>query len=75
MIDVADNNAVYYYHFDGLGSVIVLSNVSIFHIGTARRKIVGKYQPFVEQATANIEDLSRGVSAAREELRRLQHEK
>jgi RHS repeat-associated protein len=22
MIDVADNNAVYYYHFDGLGSVI-----------------------------------------------------
>ena len=26
MIDVADNNAVYYYHFDGLGSVIALSN-------------------------------------------------
>jgi YD repeat-containing protein len=25
MIDVADNNAVYYYHFDGLGSVIALS--------------------------------------------------
>jgi hypothetical protein len=24
--DVADNNAVYYYHFDGLGSVIALSN-------------------------------------------------
>jgi len=26
MIDVADNNAVYYYHFDGLGSVAALSD-------------------------------------------------
>ena len=26
MIDVADSNAVYYYHFDGLGSVVALSN-------------------------------------------------
>jgi len=26
MIDVADNNAVYYYHFDGLGPVIALSD-------------------------------------------------
>ena len=26
MIDVADNNVVYYYHFDGLGSVVALSN-------------------------------------------------
>lgn len=26
MIDVADSNAVYYYHFDGLGSVAALSN-------------------------------------------------
>ncbi len=25
-IDVADNNATYYYHFDGLGSVVALSN-------------------------------------------------
>jgi len=28
MIDVADGNAVYYYHFDGLGSVVALSNVN-----------------------------------------------
>ena len=28
MIDVTDSNAVYYYHFDGLGSVIALSNNS-----------------------------------------------
>jgi len=28
MIDVADNNAVYYYQFDGLGSVAGLSDVS-----------------------------------------------
>ena len=28
MIDVADSNAVYYYHFDGLGSVAALSNIS-----------------------------------------------
>ncbi len=26
MIDVADNNAAYYYHFDGLGSVVALSD-------------------------------------------------
>lgn len=24
MIDVADSNTVYYYHFDGLGSVVAL---------------------------------------------------
>ena len=28
MIDVTDSNAVYYYHFDGLGSVAALSNNS-----------------------------------------------
>ena len=28
MIDVADSNTVYYYHFDGLGSVIALSDNS-----------------------------------------------
>jgi len=28
MIDVADNNAAYYYHYDGLGSVVALSNSS-----------------------------------------------
>ncbi len=28
MIDVADNNAVYYYHFDGLCGVAALSNVN-----------------------------------------------
>jgi len=28
MIDVADNNAAYYYHYDGLGSVAALSNSS-----------------------------------------------
>jgi len=26
MLDVADNNKAYYYHFDGLGSVVALSN-------------------------------------------------
>jgi hypothetical protein len=28
MIDVADNNTVYYYHCDGLGSVIALSDAN-----------------------------------------------
>ncbi len=28
MIDVADSNTVYYYHFDGLGSVVALSDVN-----------------------------------------------
>jgi RHS repeat-associated protein len=35
MIDAADNNAVYYYHFDGLGSVIALSN--------ANKQIIERY--------------------------------
>lgn len=28
MIDVIDNDAVYYYHYDGLGSVVALSNTN-----------------------------------------------
>ncbi|UCE98682.1 MAG: RHS repeat-associated core domain-containing protein [Planctomycetota bacterium] len=28
MIDVADGNSIYYYHFDGLGSVVALSDVN-----------------------------------------------
>ncbi len=28
MIDVADSNAVYYYHIDGLGSMVALSDVN-----------------------------------------------
>jgi len=28
MIDVADSNAVYYYHFDGVGSVVALSDAN-----------------------------------------------
>ncbi len=28
MIDVANGDAVYYYHFDGVGSVIALSDVN-----------------------------------------------
>ncbi|MCJ7692058.1 MAG: hypothetical protein MUO22_01410, partial [Sedimentisphaerales bacterium] len=27
MIDAADGDTVYYYHFDGLGSVVALSNI------------------------------------------------
>lgn len=28
MIDAADGNTIYYYHFDGLGSVVALSDVN-----------------------------------------------
>ena len=28
MIDVADGNTIYYYHFDGLGSVVALSDIN-----------------------------------------------
>ena len=28
MIDAADSNAVYYYHFDGLGSVVALTDAN-----------------------------------------------
>jgi len=32
MIDVEDNNSVYYYHFDGLGRVVALSDSSAQNI-------------------------------------------
>jgi hypothetical protein len=28
MIDLADSNAIYYYHFDGLGSVVALTDAN-----------------------------------------------
>ena len=28
MVDLADSDAAYYYHFDGLGSVVALSDVN-----------------------------------------------
>jgi len=37
MIGVADSNAVYYYHFDGLGSVVVLS-VSLSQFFASRKR-------------------------------------
>ncbi len=52
IIDVADNNAVYYYHFDGLGSVAALSDAN----GT----VVEKYEYDVFGGTT-IKDASDNV--------------
>lgn len=49
MIDVADNNKIYYYHYDGLGSVVALSDSSA--------NIVEKYEYDVFGA-ATIRDAS-----------------
>jgi len=41
MIEVADSNAVSYYHFDGLGSVVALSNSSGTTIQTYEYTVYG----------------------------------
>lgn len=41
MIDVADSNAVYYYHYDGLGSVVALSDTEGDTVQTYEYSIYG----------------------------------
>ena len=42
MIEVADSNAVYYYHFDALGSVVALSDSSGDTVQTYQYSIYGE---------------------------------
>ena len=42
MIDVAGGNAVYYYHFDGVGSVIALSDVNSVIVERYSYDVFGK---------------------------------
>ena len=42
MIDVADGNTIYYYHFDGLGSVIALSDVNSVIVERYSYDVFGK---------------------------------
>ncbi len=42
MIDVADNDAEYYYHFDGLGSVVALSDSNGDTVQTYEYSIYGQ---------------------------------
>jgi RHS repeat-associated protein len=42
MIEVADANAVYYYHFDALGSVVALSNASGNTVQTYQYSVYGE---------------------------------
>jgi len=48
MIDVADSNATYYYHYDALGSVIALSDSSGDTVQTYEYSVFG--EPAVEDA-------------------------
>ena len=41
MIDVADSNAVYYYHFDGLGSVVALTDANGTCVQTYEYSVYG----------------------------------
>jgi len=41
MIDLADSNAVYYYHFDGLGSVVALTDVNGTCVQTYEYSVYG----------------------------------
>ena len=40
--DVADSNAVYYYHFDGLGSVVAISDVNAVVVETYSYDVFGE---------------------------------
>ena len=42
MIDVADSNTIYYYYFDGLGSVIVLSDQNADLVESFSYDVYGK---------------------------------
>ena len=42
MIEVADSNAVYYYHFDALGSVVALSDLSGDTVQTYQYSVYGQ---------------------------------
>jgi len=42
MIEVADSNAVYYYHFDGLGSVVALSDSAGDTVQTYEYSVYGQ---------------------------------
>ena len=42
MIDVADSNAVYYYHYDGLGSVVALSDSAGDTVQTYEYSVYGQ---------------------------------
>jgi RHS repeat-associated protein len=42
MIEVADSNAVYYYHFDALGSVVALSDSSGDTVQTYEYSVYGQ---------------------------------
>ena len=48
MIDVADGNKIYYYHFDGLGSVAALSDVNSVVVERYEYKVFG-YDTFGKQ--------------------------
>ena len=53
MIDVADSNAVYYYHYDGLGSVVALSNSSGTSIQSYEYSAFGQVAASDPNFTAN----------------------
>ncbi len=51
-----------------------LSIKGMLNVNQARRNVIAKYEPMVQQSLTNIENLSAGASAAREELRSLGYE-
>ena len=61
MIDIADSNSVYYYHFDGLGSVAALSDVNGGVVERYSYDVFGEpiYKPEFEKAKKWTEEMEK----------------
>ncbi len=53
MLDVVDNNAAYYYHFDGLGSVVALSDSDADTVQTYEYSVYGQVAASEPEFLAN----------------------
>jgi hypothetical protein len=56
MIDLADSNAVYYYHFDGLGSVVALTDANGTCVQTYEYSVYGHVAASSLRSRATAED-------------------
>jgi len=56
MIDLADSSAVYYYHFDGLGSVVALTDANGTTVQSYAYSVYGHVAASSLRSRATAED-------------------